>query len=343
MSNLTIRDIARLCNVSTSTVSRAMNGESGINKETKKRILQVIEEHNFRPNNSARNLKMIESNTIAIIVKGMSNLFFQELIAEMEKIRCKDYTFLFHPVGENENEVDVARQLIVEKKLKGIIFLGGLAHPSKAAVSEINIPYVRCTGAIIPGQREWTGTSVAIDDEKESYRVTEYLIKKGHTRIAMITTGNMDNSVGQLRLEGYKRALAENEVAFAPELLRMMDPKIQEYSMENGYVTTKKLLEAGVDFTALYVTSDRMSLGAYKAIQEAGKRIPEDYSVISFDGIEMTKYYHPSLTTLKQPVEAMAQAAIDQMMKAIEGEETVEQMIFEGKLLERDSVRELKR
>lgn len=338
MSNLTIRDIARICNVSTSTVSRAINEESGINKETKKRILQVIEENKFTPNNSARNLKMIESKAIAILVKGMSNPFFQELIREMEKIKCKDYHFLPQAVRENENEVDVAAQLIVEKKLKGIIFLGGLVHPSKAAVSRINIPYVRCTGAVIPGKKDWEGTSVAIDDEKESYRITDFLIHKGHKRIAMITTGDKDNSVGQLRIEGYKRALSENGVAYDPDLLRTMDPDIPEYSIENGYVTTRKLIESDTDFTALYVTSDLMSLGAYRAIQESGKRIPEDYSVVGFDGIEMTKYFYPSLTTLRQPAAEMAQAAIDQLMKAIEGEETKNQMIFEGTLLERESV-----
>lgn len=341
MSNLTIRDIAKLCNVSTSTVSRAMNGESGINKATKARILQVIEENNFKPNNSARNLKMIESDAIAVLVKGMSNPFFQTILTEIEKMQYKDYSFVFHAVREDQNEVDVASELIIEKKLKGIIFLGGLVSPSNTAISRIDIPYVRCTGAIISGKKEWEGTSVAIDDEKESYRVTDYLIRKGHRRIAIITTNDADNSVGQLRIEGYKRALREHEIPFDPELLRPMDTNIQEYSYENGYVTTRKLIESGVDFTALYVTSDNMSFGAYKAIQEAGKKIPDDYSVVGFDGIEMTRYFHPALTTLKQPITQMARAAVEQMMKAIEGEETKNQIIFEGTLLERDSVKDL--
>lgn len=341
MSNLTIRDIARICNVSTSTVSRAMNGESGINKETKARILQVIQEHNFKPNNSARNLKMIESDAIAVLVKGMSNPFFQSLLAEIEKIKHKDYSFLIHAVREDQNEVDVASELIVEKKLKGIIFLGGLVSPSNTAISRINIPYVRCTGAIIPGKKEWEGPSVAIDDEKESYRITEYLLRKGHKRIAILTTGDEDNSVGQLRIQGYKRALKEYGVPFDQELIRLIDSDVLEYSIENGYDTTKKLLESGISFTAVYATSDMMSFGAYKAILEAGKKIPDDYSVIGFDGIEMSKYFHPSLTTLQQPLSKMAKAAVEEMMKAIENEPTDNQIIFEGKLLERESVKDL--
>lgn len=341
MSNLTIRDIARICNVSTSTVSRAMNGESGINKETKARILQVIEENNFKPNNSARNLKMIESNTIAIMVKGMTNPFFQSLLAVMEKKQPHNYSFILQQVREDENEVDVAAELIADKKPKGIIFLGGLVSPANTTISKINIPYVRCTGAIIPGKKEWEGSSVAIDDEKESYRVTEYMIRKGHRRIAIITTHDKDNSVGQLRIEGYKRALREYGIPYDEELLRPMDPDYPDYSVENGYVTTKKLIESDVDFTALYPTSDIMSFGAYKAIQEAGKRIPEDYSVMGFDGLTLTRFFHPALTTLQQPVEQMAKAAIEQMMRAIEGEPIENQIIFEGTLLEGESVRTL--
>lgn len=342
MAALTIRDIARICNVSVSTVSRAMNGDSGINKQTRERVLATIEEYNFIPNNSARNLKMIESDTIALLIKGIDNSFFQGMLHlfETELMKVK-YSFIIHAVGEDQDEISVAQELTKEKKLKGIIFLGGRLDDTNGRIKALNIPCVVCTGATSQGGQAPVCPTVSIDDIKGGFRVTDYLCKNGHKRIAIITSKRFDNSVGKLRLEGYREALKANGIEYDEELVRYMDPELREYSMANGYHVTKKLIEDGVDFTSLFAISDVTAFGAYKAILEAGKRIPEDYSVIGFDGLDMTDYYHPALTTLKQPSAEMVKASITQLMLAIEGTTVDNVILFDGTLIERDSVRKL--
>ena len=342
MSIRTIKDIARICNVSTSTVSRAINGESGINKETKNRILSVIEEYNFIPNSSARDLKKLDSNTIALVIKGIYNPFFQGMFAMFEReLKKLKFTFSVHSVGEEEDEIDVALELIKEKKLKGLIFLGGSMDGYAGKKDQLNIPSVRCSGTLLPDEHGYEGTSIAIDDAEESYRIVNYLCKKGHRDIAVIISHGMDKSVAALRMQGYRRALDENQIPYNPELIYTTDYTVEDFSMQNGYITTKKLLESGKHFTALYAASDTLAFGAYKAIYDSGKKVPDDYSVVGFDGIEMGRYYCPALTTITQPVEEMAKASIDQLMKAIREEKVEKQILFKGNLTERDSVKEI--
>ena len=342
MSIRTIKDIAKICNVSTSTVSRAINDESGINKETKARILKVVEEYNFIPNSSARDLKKLESNTIALLIQGISNPFFQGMFAVFEReLKKLKFSFSIHSVGEEQDEIDVAAELIKEKHLKGLIFLGGSMNGNAKKREQLNIPSVRCSGTLLPDVQGYDGTSNAIDDEEESYRIVNYLCNKGHRKIAVIISHGKDKSIAALRMQGYRRALEENQIPYDPKLIYTTDNAVEDFSMQNGYITTKKLLESGIKFTALYASSDTLAFGAYKAIYEYGKKIPDDYSVVGFDGIEMGKYYCPSLTTLTQPVEEMAKTAIDQLMKAIHEEEIKKQIVFQGILTERESVKNI--
>ena len=343
MANITIKDIAKICGVGISTVSRAINDDPGINKETRKRILKVIEEYNYVPNNSARNLKMTESNTVALLIKGIDNQFFQGMLKIFEEeLKKIEYTFLLHAVGEHQDEAGVAVELAKEKRLKGIIFLGGQIDYPEKKLKGIGIPYVLCTVAVNMLAPKRQCLSVAINDEKESYRAVDYLCKKGHKRIAIISGRDNDQAVGAMRLKGYRKALKDNGIEVDENLIRYMKHEIPEYSIANGYAVTKELLKSDISFTAIYAISDLTAFGAYKAILESGKRIPEDYSVMGFDGIEMAQYFHPSLTTMVQPCEKMVKASIKLLMDAIHADNESKQLIFEANLCERDSVRELK-
>lgn len=342
MSDLTIKDIAKICNVGISTVSRAINDDPGINKNTKERILKVIEDYQYVPNNSARNLKITESNTIALLIKGIDNQFFQGMLKIFEEeLKKLEYTFLIHAVGENQDDTGVAVQLAKEKRLKGIIFLGGLMDYPEEKMRMIGIPYVLCTVAVNLDAPKRNCLSVSVDDEKESYKAVDYLCKRGHKKIAIITARETDYAVGRLRLEGYRRALKDNGIKFEPNLVGFMKTDIPEYTSANGYQVAKELIESGTEFTAIYAISDIVAFGAYKAIFDAGKKIPEDYSVMGFDGIEMTKYLNPSLTTMAQPCEQMVKSSIDLLMNAINGNTESRQLIMEASLLERDSVADI--
>lgn len=342
MGTLTIKDIARICNVGISTVSRAINDDPGINKDTKERILKVIKEYHYVPNNSARNLKMTDSNTIALLIKGIDNQFFQGMFkifeAELNKL---EYSFLIRAVGEDEDEADVAIELTREKRLKGIIFLGGLMDYPEEKLKRLGIPYILCTVAVNQDAPKRNCSSISINDEEESYRAVDYLCKMGHKNIAMITGRKSDYSIGKTRLEGYCRAIADNGLEVNEDLICYMKEDIPEYTIENGYEVAKDLLESGVECTAIYAISDLIAFGVYRAIYEKGKRIPEDYSVMGFDGLEMGKYYCPSLTTMKQPCEEMVKSSIKILMDAINGDTENKQLFFDANLLERDSVKKI--
>ncbi len=340
MSRLTIKDIAKLCGVGTSTVSRAINDDPGINQKTKEKVLEVIKQYNYIPNNSAVNLKKSDSNNVAVLVKGRNNPFFQSMYSVFEtELQKYEYTFTMREVGAYEDELRIAEELIREKRLKGLIFLGGMVEDADIRLKSIDIPTVLCTVAVSTKSTEHS--IVTIDDVEESEKAVSYLCDQGHRKIAMITGVRSDNGIGSLRLKGYKQALKKHGIDFDEKLVINMDDEIPDYSYENGYTVTKKLLDSGVEFTALFAASDTTAFGAYRAILESGKQIPRDISVVGFDGIDMCEYMYPSLTTIKQPGEKMAAEAVRLLNDKIEGKNEVKQTIFEADLIEKESVLKL--
>jgi len=343
LAGLTIKDIAKICNVSISTVSRAINNDHGINPQTRERVLQVVKQFGYVPNNSARNLKMAESNTIALMIKGLNNPFFQGMFPyfqqELEKYH---YEFLLHSVSEDVDEGYEAEEIAKEKRLKGIIFLGGRLDYPEAVLGNIQIPFVLCSvaSAVSANMHNMNVSSVSIDDEKEAYKVVQYLISKGHRDIAMIAGKKHDHAVAYLRVAGYRRAM--QDYGLDPDLVCYQDDSIPEYTEANGYVTMKRLLESGRKCTAVFVIADRMATGAYKAIYDSGKRIPEDISVVGFDGIELGRYLYPSLTTMVQPVEQMVESSVKLLQAQIMGDDTKKHLIYDARLLEADSVLDLR-
>ncbi|MCQ2505737.1 MAG: LacI family transcriptional regulator [Lachnospiraceae bacterium] len=324
-----------------STISRALNNHPDINTETKEMIYAKIKELGYVPNNNARNLKKTESNTIAVLVKGMTNPFFNHMIKVMEPvIMAKKYQMVIQHVDPNEDELDVALELVKERRLKGIVFLGGVIKRSSGKLEQLNVPFVLST---VSCQLDDFGinnySSVSVDDAKESYKVTRYLIQKGHKKIALLAAAENDTSIGLIRLSGYKRALEEAGIEYDPSLVRYLKPGMEEYTMENGFGLTMDLFKDKCDFTALFAIADTMAIGAAKAILEKGKRIPEDIAVIGFDGIEMCKYYHPAISSLAQPIDEIAEETIRILFKVIEGENAHQHVIFEGKLVERESTK----
>jgi LacI family transcriptional regulator len=340
MDSITIKDVARICGVGVSTVSRAINNHPDINEETKNMILQVIKENNYIPNNSARNLKRSVSRTIIVLIKGIDNPFFSGMIKIFaEEIQKKRYSFLLHRVDEGEDEVDVAIEMMKEKKPKGIIFLGGFFSHSRKKLEQLEIPFVLSTIAITD-QIEAAGfSSVSVDDVQESYKIVSYLCQQGHKKIGILAAGQEDESIGKLRLEGYKKALLAYGITPDPSWCFYSDDGVACYTIENGYRQMKKVLESGQDFTALFAISDSIAIGACKAVFDAGKTVPEDYSIAGFDGLDMAHYYNPAITTIRQPVEEMAHATIKILFDIIRDKAQNQQKVFKGQLIEGQSTK----
>lgn len=340
MEQITIKEIAKLCGVGVSTVSRAINNHPDINPETKRRILDTIAEYNYVPNNSARNLKRMESNTIAVLAKGVSNPLFGDMIRMLEHdILGKEYLFVLQQVEEEEDEIEVALHLEKEKRLKGIIFLGGASHPNAEYLRQLTVPYVICTvNAVLDEGLDRYGV-VAIDDEAAAYEAVDYLCRRGHRDIAILTAYASDTSIGKLRLDGYRRALEAHGIEYRDSLVVHMARNERTYTIRNGYQQTKQLLESGEKFTAVFAISDTLAVGACKAIYDAGLSVPEDVSVIGFDGLDMAAYYHPSITTVYQPIEEMTMEASRILFALIEKRSGSRRRIFRGELKEGQSVR----
>ncbi len=341
METITIKDIARICGVGVSTVSRALNDHPDINPETRQKVMEVVEQYGFVPNNSARNLKITDSKTIAVLVKGISNPFFVKMIKIMEQeIISRHFTLELRHVDESVDEVEVACELVKEKKLQGIVFLGGRFNHSREKLKRVGVPIVLST---ISGREEFAGlcSSIAVDDVAESKKIVDYLCDMGHKDIAIIGASDEDSSIGKLRNAGYEKALSEHGIKIRPELIFPMDNTIDTYTMENGYAVMKRILESGVSFSAVYAISDTLAIGACRALYEAGISVPENVSIAGFDGIDAGAFFCPSLTTIRQPFEKMAVETIRQLFYVIDGGESYRTKFFDGELYEGESVKKI--
>ncbi len=339
MEQITIKEVAKLCGVGVSTVSRAINNHPDINEATKQMVMETIRKYNYVPNNSARNLKRSDSNTIAVLIQGITNPFFADMIQVFERAATgKKYSFVLQHVEERENAVDVAIQLEKEKRLKGIVFLGGLNSRAGEKLQRLPVPFVISTAT---EELDESVPTVTVDDVKESSRMVDYLVSCGHKKIALLAAAKDDASIGKLRYNGYRRALQKNGIAYDEGLVQWTQAGQPIYSMKNGYRMTKELLESGQEFTCIYAISDSMAVGACKALFDAGKRVPEDYSVAGFDGLELSEYYEPSITTIRQPRREMAEATIRLLFDMIEEKAAKKYQVFEAELIEGGSTRRL--
>lgn len=335
----TIKDIAKICGVGVSTVSRAINDHPDINPGTKEKILSTIQEYGYVPNDSARNLKRVDAKAIAVLVKGIANPFFTSMIEVIEQeCKKKHYAMELSHVEADENEVDVALKVVKEKRLRGIIFLGGLFSHSEEKLKKLTVPFVFSTAGSIPENiSKKAYSSIGVDDRRESARMVDYLIRSGHTRIAILVAEALDESVGRLRLEGYYDALRAHGIEVNPNLVCQTKEGLSHFSMENGYLTTKRLLERGEKFTALYAVADSLAIGAMRALYEAGLRVPQDISLAGFDGINMAHYTVPSLTTMRQPVEKIAKDTTRLLFDIIAKKTKHQHITYDAELMIKES------
>jgi len=315
---MTIKDIARLSGVSVSTVSRVLNNRPDVSEESRSRVRSVIENASYIPNNTARDLVKTKSDTIGLVVRGISNPFYTDVITAIEKkIEHAGYTMVMRQIASDADEIQCGAEMEREKRLLGIVFLGGCQDYTPERLKVLNVPYVCCSYSNKYGTLDGEQySSVSIEDQDEAYRAVDILIKNGHRRIAALVSSTDDGSISQLRYQGYLKALEDNGIEPDRDLVIETDG----FSITDAYRAMENRLDNGkVDFTALFTIADVMAMGAMRALRERGKRVPEDCSVIAIDGIAMSEYIHPMLSTLCQPMEEMGQRSVDILLDMIEG------------------------
>ena len=333
---MTIKDIAAYCGVSPSTVSRVLNNHPDVSPAVRERINQAVREWNYVPNNSARSLVARHSTAIGVVSRGVSNPFLSSLIRVLgREIHRLGYTMVLHQIATDDDEVQSAAVLEREKKLLGIIFLGGRFNYTQKELQQLTVPFVCCTYTNTFGDlHDHAYSSVSIRDEEEARKAVCHLIEHGHRRIAVLLDDPADSSIGQLRFQGYRKALEEAGLAYNPALAVIT----ADYAMSAAYEGVCALLDSGAEFTALFAISDSLAIAAIKALTDHGRRVPEDCSVIAIDGLEISDYIVPTLTTLRQPAEEMARESVQMLTSIIEGTGTHRHKLVETELRKGGSV-----
>ncbi len=335
---MTIKDIARLSGVGVSTVSRVLNDRPDVSEESRRRVLQVIAEYNYLPNNSARSLVRTKSDAVGLVVRGVQNPFYTGIIRAIERdLDAADCTMVMRQIGSCEDEIKCGAMMEREKRLQGIIFLGGRSDYSPADTALLNVPFVCCSYTNTYGTLDPTKySSVSIADEQEAYRAVMDLAQKGHRRIAALSTDPRDWSIAQLRFSGYARALHDLGLSLEDgEIIRADD-----FTIESAYRAVTERLKRPADFTAIFAISDDMAIGAMRALRESGRSIPEDCSIIAIDGLTVSEYIYPMLTTLCQPTDEMGAKSVEILMSVIHGG-THRHLILPTTLRTGQSVRDL--
>lgn len=330
---MTIKDIARESGYAVSTVSRALNNHPDVSEEAKEKIAAIVAAHSFVPNNNARQLKQQQSTNIAIIVKGSFNMFFASIVEPMQNsISAAGYNAVVHYIDESADEVVMAEQLCREHKPLGIIFLGGNIVAFRHGFAKIAVPCVLAT--TLAGDLGFENlSSVGVDDTAAGRLAVDYLFEKGHTNIGIIG-GDLDAAcISGLRYEGCKISFTAHNQTLSEDMRQRAN-----FSYNSAYNAMNRLLAHCKNLTAVFCMSDIMAIGAMRAIRDAGRRVPEDISVIGFDGIEIGRYYSPKLTTIMQPQMEIASTSVELLISHIEKNTSAKQVIVGCKLVEGESV-----
>lgn len=309
---VTLKEIAKMCNVSPTTVSNVINGKAKTSEETKAKIMSVIEKTGYKPNYMAQGLRVKHTKTIAIIAEDLAQFTSPPIIENIMAVceergyRATVYNLRLYDRWADTWYNNEAKYLSVfEPTLKealshqvaGIIHLAGHCRVIKTYGDDFSLPVVMCY-ALSDSKKI---PSIVIDDEKSSYEMVSYLIERGHKRIGFVG-GRVENIHTTQRIMGYQRALYERGLLFDPNLIYYGN-----WDRESGYYGAKKLLSQGV--TAIFGISDRMSGGVYDYLEEQNIVVGKDIAVAGFDNENISAYFKPPLTTTELPLKKIGETA----------------------------------
>lgn len=333
---MTIKDLAAQTGYSVGTVSRVLNNQPHVSELAKEIIWKAAEESGFQLNTNAKQLKQQQSNSLLVICKGNTNeLFDALLIAIQSQVADTQYTLIVDYIDESENEVRRALQLCREKKPQGILFLGGTQELFRESFHQIHIPCVLVTTSAaelaFPNL-----SSVTSDDTLAAFLAIRGLMELGHQQVVVIGGHRGYSDITRLRYQGCVQAFREYDIPFEDSRY-----ETARFTFEDGYRAAMELLRRKPGFTALFAMSDVMALGAIRALTDAGKRVPEDVSVIGFDGLPIGSYTVPRLSTVSQSMELLAQRGMQLLLSGIEDGAEATHETVPVDLLIRESVRKL--
>ncbi|ODQ00681.1 HTH-type transcriptional repressor PurR [Salinivibrio sp. SS2] len=329
----TIKDVARLAGVSTTTVSHVINKTRFVAEKTTEKVWQAVEELNYAPSAVARSLKCNTTRTLGMLVTKSTNPFFAELVHGVEDYCYKQgYTLILcNTEGNLEKQRDYLRMLS-EKRVDGLIVVCSDLNEDLMLLLEKkrDLPMV---------VMDWGSHHIdtdRIEDNAElgGYLATKHFIDNGHTKIGCIS-GQMDKNTCKHRLNGYFRALKEANITVNENWLIEAD-----FEADQAQIAAKQLATMSDRPTAVFCFNDIMALAAISTFNEHGLKVPDDISVIGYDNIDLTEYFSPPLTTIHQPKRRLGKTAVKLLLARIANNET-QQQVFEMQpaLVSRQSVK----
>ncbi|GHY92364.1 substrate-binding domain-containing protein [Vibrio metoecus] len=331
----TMKDIARLAGVSTSTVSHVINKSRFVSDEIAERVNNAAQQLNYAPSALARSLKMNRTKTIGMLVTTSTNPFFGEVVKGVER-SCyhKGYNLILCNTEGDNQRMKASINTLLQKRVDGLLLMCSTLEGERLDVFDRypDIPVV---------VMDWGPILFASDKIQDNslqggYMAAKHLIECGHKEIGCIT-GPLIRHQAQMRYEGYKRALAEAGLGIHPDWIIESD-----FECEGGYQAFEKLYERGKLPSALFVCNDMMAMGVIQAASQRGLRVPDDLSLIGYDDVHIAKFMTPALTTIHQPKYRLGKAAVDTLLYRLENPDTTAQVVqLEPTLAVRSSVRKL--
>lgn len=302
----TIKDIAKALGISHSTVSRALTGSKYVNEKTKEAVFKAVKELNYIPNMNARSLKIDKTYNIGVffstISNGTSPYVFQTVINSVYGNIDKKYNVIVKGIDMyEENTINPKNYdgiLVVSQMVKDDNFIG--------EILDREIPVV-----VINRKVDYDVINVYTDESIGTYKGVEELIKNGHKEIAIIEGASSFDST-KMRRKGYEDAFKNYNIKINKKLILNGD-----FSVKSGYDKAKELLESKEPFSAIFAFNDEMATGAIKALTEQGLKVPDDISILGFDGNQIGKFISPSITTIKRPMGDISKIATDLLLKLL--------------------------
>jgi DNA-binding LacI/PurR family transcriptional regulator len=326
---VTLKAVAQHLGLTPGTVSAVLNdspSSRSIPPETKKRIHAAAKELNYRPNFFARTLRNKRTYTIGVIVEEIGDTYGSAIISGIEEyLQPKDYFFLTVVHRHKIELLNRYSQLLSERGVEGVVTVDTTVH------EEPSLPTVA-----VAGHKQVKGvTNIVLDHHRAAFLALSHLKDLSHTRIALMK-GNPLSSDANDRFSAICEVAQELGIAIDPELIVQID--IEYATPQLGYPFAKQLLARKKPFTALFAYNDISAIGAIRAFQEHGLRVPQDISVMGFDDIPGAAFHMPSLTTVRQPLVRMGQVAAQTLVDRIEGkQEYPAEIAIEPDLVVRES------
>jgi DNA-binding LacI/PurR family transcriptional regulator len=333
MAKMTIKEVARLANVSISAVSFVINNKKGVSQDTREKVQKIIEQYGYTPNPNSRRLIFNKTNNIVVLFKKnaatLENYFYTEINnVILHECETRGYNLIFASIEITNNEFEFPN-VIKSYDADGIIFYGDIDAMVLNGLIKYNIPYI----VIDSHTHDSNFLSVTADYESAAYTAMMHLVELGHRSIAYIASNFLANLSAQT-FSGYKKAIEDCGLVTNMSWIQM-----DAWDEQASYDCMKNILKCDTLPTAVFCSSDIYAISAIQAIKDAGLRIPEDISIISIDDIILSRYTDPKLSTVKIDKIQMGYTAMDLLMKKIQGETVLGVMMDSGTLIVRESTR----